>query len=167
MRSAVGPWRDPGDPDRTAAAFERALALDPANGPLHLDLADVRAEQGDFTTAVRFVGQGPGARGWSTSRPRSRCVRAGPPAGPGSRAPPTTCANSSGRRRTSRKPRTGACWSTTRAPAPACRPGSSPRPAGCGPAEPGPRTPGTRAPAAREGRNPGRPVDVVGTWCAY
>lgn len=42
----AGTWRKLGDPGQTAAAFERALALDPANWSLHLDLADLRAEQG-------------------------------------------------------------------------------------------------------------------------
>ncbi|MFJ8159656.1 hypothetical protein ACIRBY_01870 [Streptomyces sp. NPDC096136] len=54
----AGTWRVLGDPDRTAAAFERALVLDPVNWSLYLDLADVRAGQGDFATAVRLVGQG-------------------------------------------------------------------------------------------------------------
>ncbi len=51
-------WRARGDLDRTAAAFERALTLDPANWSLHLDLADVRAEQGDFAAAVALVDEG-------------------------------------------------------------------------------------------------------------
>ena len=54
----AGTWRKLGDPERTVAAFERALALDPANWSLHLDLADVHAEQGDFTAAVRQIDQG-------------------------------------------------------------------------------------------------------------
>ncbi|MEU9141963.1 tetratricopeptide repeat protein [Streptomyces sp. NPDC048404] len=54
----AGTWRKLGDPGQTAAAFERALALDPANWSLYLDLADLRAEQGDFATAVRLIGQG-------------------------------------------------------------------------------------------------------------
>ncbi|MEW1638393.1 hypothetical protein AB0469_30600 [Streptomyces sp. NPDC093801] len=54
----AGTWRVLGDPERTAAAFERARVLDPANWSLYLDLADVRAEQGDFTSAVRLAGQG-------------------------------------------------------------------------------------------------------------
>ncbi|WP_327269907.1 tetratricopeptide repeat protein [Streptomyces sp. NBC_01218] len=51
-------WRATGDLDRAAAAFEDALILDPANWSLHLDLADLRAEQGDFAAAVSLVGQG-------------------------------------------------------------------------------------------------------------
>ncbi|MER7703252.1 tetratricopeptide repeat protein [Kitasatospora sp. NPDC097605] len=51
----AGTWRSLGDPERTAAAFERALALDPANWSLYLDLADIRADQGDFATAVRLT----------------------------------------------------------------------------------------------------------------
>ncbi|MFD7320373.1 tetratricopeptide repeat protein [Streptomyces sp. NPDC059875] len=54
----AGTWRKLGDPQQTAAAFERALALDPANWSLYLDLADVHAEQGDFTAAVRLIDQG-------------------------------------------------------------------------------------------------------------
>jgi hypothetical protein len=47
-----------GDPGRAATAFERALALEPDNWSVHLDLADVRAEQGDFAGAVAQVEQG-------------------------------------------------------------------------------------------------------------
>ncbi len=54
----AGTWRKLGDAEETAAAFERALALEPANWSLYLDLADVRAEQGDFTSAVRLIDQG-------------------------------------------------------------------------------------------------------------
>lgn len=54
----AGTWRKLGDAEQTVAAFERALALDPANWSLHLDLADVHAEQGDFATAVRLIDQG-------------------------------------------------------------------------------------------------------------
>ncbi|WP_334314302.1 tetratricopeptide repeat protein [Streptomyces gilvifuscus] len=46
------------DLQQTVAAFERALALEPANWSLYLDLADVRAEQGDFTSAVRLIDEG-------------------------------------------------------------------------------------------------------------
>ncbi|MFF7476926.1 tetratricopeptide repeat protein [Streptomyces sp. NPDC008092] len=51
-------WRVMGDLDQTAAAFESALLLDSANWSLYLDLADVRAEQGDFAAAVSLVDQG-------------------------------------------------------------------------------------------------------------
>ncbi|MFF1833626.1 tetratricopeptide repeat protein [Streptomyces sp. NPDC058231] len=51
-------WRAMGDLDQAAASFEGALALDPANWSLYLDLADVRAEQGDFAAAVGLVEQG-------------------------------------------------------------------------------------------------------------
>ncbi|MET9364201.1 tetratricopeptide repeat protein [Streptomyces sp. NPDC006632] len=51
-------WRATGDLDQAAAAFECALLLDSANWSLHLDLADVRAEQGDFAAAARLVEQG-------------------------------------------------------------------------------------------------------------
>jgi tetratricopeptide (TPR) repeat protein len=54
----AGTWRVLGDPGQAAAAFERALTLDPANWSLYLDLADLRAEQGDFTTAVQLISQG-------------------------------------------------------------------------------------------------------------
>jgi hypothetical protein len=54
----AGTWHRLGDPGQAAAAFERALALEPANWSLYLDLADLRAEQGDFTTAVELIGQG-------------------------------------------------------------------------------------------------------------
>lgn len=54
----AGTWRKLGSPQQTGAAFERALALDPANWSLYLDLADVRAEQGDFSDAVRLIGLG-------------------------------------------------------------------------------------------------------------
>ncbi|WP_394618657.1 hypothetical protein JNUCC0626_06020 [Lentzea sp. JNUCC 0626] len=39
----AGTWRKLGDLDQAAAAFERAVALDPANWSLHLDLADLHA----------------------------------------------------------------------------------------------------------------------------
>ncbi|MEU0036053.1 tetratricopeptide repeat protein [Streptomyces sp. NPDC006333] len=51
-------WRVVGDLDQAVAAFEDALLLDPDNWSLHLDLADVRAEQGDFATAVSLVERG-------------------------------------------------------------------------------------------------------------
>ncbi|HSX97460.1 MAG TPA: tetratricopeptide repeat protein, partial [Streptomyces sp.] len=51
-------WREMGDLDQAAAAFERALLLDSANWSLYLDLADVRAEQGDFAAAASLVEQG-------------------------------------------------------------------------------------------------------------
>ncbi|WP_405725606.1 tetratricopeptide repeat protein [Streptomyces sp. NBC_00028] len=54
----AGTWRATGDLDRTATAFERALALEPDNWSLYLDLADVRAEQGDFAAAVHRTEQG-------------------------------------------------------------------------------------------------------------
>lgn len=54
----AGTWRKLGNPEQNEAALERALALDPANWSLHLDLADLRVEQGDFETAVRLIDQG-------------------------------------------------------------------------------------------------------------
>ncbi|MFF5767158.1 tetratricopeptide repeat protein [Streptomyces tanashiensis] len=54
-------WRVRGDLDQAAAAFESALLLDSANGSLCLDLADVRAEQGDFAAAASLVERGSGS----------------------------------------------------------------------------------------------------------
>lgn len=54
----AGTWRKAGDRAQSAAAFERALSLDPTNWSLYLDLADLRAEQGDFADAVRLTDQG-------------------------------------------------------------------------------------------------------------
>jgi len=51
-------WRVMGNLDQAAAAFEDALTLDCANWSLYLDLADVRAEQGDFAAAARLAAQG-------------------------------------------------------------------------------------------------------------
>ncbi|WP_130330907.1 tetratricopeptide repeat protein [Streptomyces sp. BK022] len=51
-------WRVLGDLDQAATALERALRLDSANWSLYLDLADVRAEQGDFAAAASLVEQG-------------------------------------------------------------------------------------------------------------
>ncbi|MEW1995356.1 tetratricopeptide repeat protein [Streptomyces coelicoflavus] len=51
-------WRVMGNLVQAAAALERALLLDSANWSLYLDLADVRAEQGDFTAAVSLVERG-------------------------------------------------------------------------------------------------------------
>ncbi|MFF4273541.1 tetratricopeptide repeat protein [Streptomyces sp. NPDC001536] len=51
-------WRETGDLGRAATAFERALALEPGNWSLYLDLADVRAEQGDFAAAVGHAEKG-------------------------------------------------------------------------------------------------------------
>ncbi|WUD75598.1 tetratricopeptide repeat protein [Streptomyces sp. NBC_00510] len=51
-------WLAMGDLDQAAAAFEQALTLDATNWSLYLDLADVRALQGDFAAAVALVEQG-------------------------------------------------------------------------------------------------------------
>ncbi|MEU0298667.1 tetratricopeptide repeat protein [Streptomyces sp. NPDC006175] len=51
-------WRVMGDLDQAAEAFTCALTRDPANWSLYLDLADVRAEQGDFAAAASLVEQG-------------------------------------------------------------------------------------------------------------
>ncbi|MEU6586824.1 tetratricopeptide repeat protein [Nocardia sp. NPDC046763] len=47
-----GTWRLLGNHDETAAAFRRALALEPDNWSLHLDLSDVYAERGDHPAAL-------------------------------------------------------------------------------------------------------------------
>ncbi|MET9121036.1 tetratricopeptide repeat protein [Streptomyces sp. NPDC004528] len=54
----AGTWRRSGDPARAAAAFRRALALEPDNWSLHLDLADLHAEQGSFADAARCAAEG-------------------------------------------------------------------------------------------------------------
>ncbi|MGX6605733.1 hypothetical protein ACWKSP_26905 [Micromonosporaceae bacterium Da 78-11] len=51
----AGTLRRFGDLDGMAEAFERALALDPADWTHYLDMADVRAGRGDFAGAVNFV----------------------------------------------------------------------------------------------------------------
>lgn len=50
-------WRALGDLEQTAVAYESALGLEPANWSLYLDLADVRAAQGDFAAAVALAEQ--------------------------------------------------------------------------------------------------------------
>jgi Flp pilus assembly protein TadD len=54
----AGIWRKLGDPEQTAAAFGRALVLEPTNWSLHLDLGDFWAEQRDFAAAVTHVDEG-------------------------------------------------------------------------------------------------------------
>jgi len=54
----AGTWRKLGDPDQAAAAFQRALILEPTNWSLYLDLADLHAEQGDFASAVQLIEKG-------------------------------------------------------------------------------------------------------------
>ncbi|WP_433389516.1 tetratricopeptide repeat protein [Micromonospora sp. KLBMP9576] len=54
----AGTWRHIGNRAETAAAFRRALALDPANWSLHLDLADLAAEEGDFAEAAALATRG-------------------------------------------------------------------------------------------------------------
>ncbi|NUP53134.1 MAG: tetratricopeptide repeat protein [Catenulispora sp.] len=54
----AGTLRTLGEADQAAAAFERALELDPSNWSLCLDAADLQAEKGDFASAVRLVAQG-------------------------------------------------------------------------------------------------------------
>ena len=54
----AGTWRHIGNRVETAAAFRRALALDPANWSLHLDLADLAAEGDDFAEAAALATRG-------------------------------------------------------------------------------------------------------------
>ena len=54
----AGTWRKLGNLGQSAAAFGRALVLEPTNWSLYLDLADLHAEQGDFTSAVQLIEQG-------------------------------------------------------------------------------------------------------------
>ena len=54
----AGTWRRSGDPVETAAAFRRALVLDPDNWSLHLDLADLAAARGDFVEAAALANRG-------------------------------------------------------------------------------------------------------------
>ncbi|MFI1585856.1 tetratricopeptide repeat protein [Embleya sp. NPDC020630] len=51
-------WRRIGQPQQAAAAFHRALAIEPDNWSLFLDLADLHAEQGDFAGAVESAREG-------------------------------------------------------------------------------------------------------------
>lgn len=54
----AGTWRRLGDQRQTAAAFRRALELEPENWSLYLDLADLVAEDGDFAEAAELVRRG-------------------------------------------------------------------------------------------------------------
>ncbi len=54
----AGTYRRLGDTERMTAAFERALALDPKNWSLLLDVADARAMRGDFAAAAELAGRG-------------------------------------------------------------------------------------------------------------
>ncbi|MFF5078561.1 tetratricopeptide repeat protein [Actinoplanes sp. NPDC000266] len=54
----AGTWRRLGVPAQAAAAFQRALELEPGNWSLHLDLADLAAEQGDFAEAAAQASRG-------------------------------------------------------------------------------------------------------------
>ncbi|MFK3980593.1 hypothetical protein ACI2K4_09490 [Micromonospora sp. NPDC050397] len=56
----AGTWSFLGDRQQQAAALRRALQLDPTNWSLHLDLADLAAEDGDFGMAAELVRQGLG-----------------------------------------------------------------------------------------------------------
>jgi len=51
-------WRRIGQPRQAAAAFQRALAMEPDNWSLYLDLADLQAEEGDFAGAVQSAVEG-------------------------------------------------------------------------------------------------------------
>ncbi|MEV4517530.1 tetratricopeptide repeat protein [Dactylosporangium sp. NPDC049525] len=54
----AGTWRHVGNRAETAAVFRRALALEPANWSLYLDLADLAAAEGDFTEAAALATRG-------------------------------------------------------------------------------------------------------------
>ncbi|GAA0968499.1 tetratricopeptide repeat protein [Actinocorallia libanotica] len=54
----AGTWRVLGDLDQTAAAFQRALLLEPDNWSLHLDLSDLHATMGDPTAALASAEEG-------------------------------------------------------------------------------------------------------------
>lgn len=54
----AGTWRHVGNRPETEAAFRRALALDPANWSLYLDLADLAADRGDFAEAAALATRG-------------------------------------------------------------------------------------------------------------
>jgi tetratricopeptide (TPR) repeat protein len=54
----AGTWRALGNQTEATAAFQRALALDPTNWSLYLDLADLAAETGDFIQAAAFAAEG-------------------------------------------------------------------------------------------------------------
>ena len=54
----AGTWRHLGNRAETAAAFRRALTLDPANWSLYLDLADLAAQDGDFAEAATLATRG-------------------------------------------------------------------------------------------------------------
>ncbi|MFJ5561484.1 tetratricopeptide repeat protein [Streptomyces sp. NPDC093250] len=51
-------WRVRGDLEQAAQSYEAALRLEPGNWSLYLDLADLRADQGDFAAAVTLVERG-------------------------------------------------------------------------------------------------------------
>jgi tetratricopeptide (TPR) repeat protein len=53
-----GTWRALGNMDETAAAFHRALDLEPDNWSLHLDLSDLHAMRGDHTAALTSAEEG-------------------------------------------------------------------------------------------------------------
>jgi hypothetical protein len=54
----AGTCRKLGDSGQAAAAFQRALILEPTNWSLYLDLADLHAEHGEFASAVKLIEQG-------------------------------------------------------------------------------------------------------------
>ncbi|WP_051468529.1 tetratricopeptide repeat protein [Actinomadura oligospora] len=53
-----GTWRALGNLDETAAAFARALDLEPDNWSLHLDLSDLHATRGDHGAALASAEEG-------------------------------------------------------------------------------------------------------------
>ncbi|MFC0113104.1 tetratricopeptide repeat protein [Kibdelosporangium aridum] len=54
----AGTWRRLNEWERAAEAFRRAIDLEPDNWSLYLDLADARAQLGDFAAAVDATSQG-------------------------------------------------------------------------------------------------------------
>ncbi|SNY65079.1 tetratricopeptide repeat protein [Paractinoplanes atraurantiacus] len=54
----AGTWRALGNRAEASAAFHRALALEPGNWSLYLDLADLAAEQGEFAEAAALATRG-------------------------------------------------------------------------------------------------------------
>lgn len=54
----AGTWHTLGNLDQATAAFRRALALEPDNWSLHLDLADLYATRGDHAAALASAEEG-------------------------------------------------------------------------------------------------------------
>ncbi|MET7988326.1 tetratricopeptide repeat protein [Streptomyces sp. NPDC005281] len=113
----AGTWRKLGDHGQIAAAFERALALDPTNWSLYLDLADLHAEQGDFRGPAHRSGAGARADRGHTSRGRGHLFRRTPLLLPG------CCRRRSGRAGQLGPPHGTAAPGAVSTPADPCRAG--------------------------------------------